>query len=65
MKGESMLKHNNYTGKKWIQTKDGGNNGYAAISRRQAANYERFMQEKADVFQTTEKKAQTLFWAMS
>lgn len=35
------------------------------MMRRQAANYERFMQEKADVFQVTEKKIQTLFWVMS
>jgi hypothetical protein len=33
--------------------------------RRQQANYERFMQERADVFQVTEGKAQAMFWAMS
>ncbi len=35
------------------------------MSRRQAANYERFMQEKADVFQVTEGKEQAMFWAMN
>lgn len=33
--------------------------------RRQAANYERFMQEKADVFQVAEVKDQAMFWAMN
>lgn len=33
--------------------------------RRQQANFERFMQEKADVFQVTQVKAQAMFWAMS
>lgn len=40
-------------------------NHFHDISRRQNANYERFMQEKADVFQVTEGKAQAMFWAMS
>lgn len=35
------------------------------MSRRQSAHFERFMQEKADVFQVTEGKAQAMFWAMS
>ncbi len=35
------------------------------LSRRQSANYERFMQQKADVFQVTDVKAQAMFWAMS
>lgn len=35
------------------------------ITRRQNANYERFMQEKADVFQVTEVKDQAMFWAMN
>lgn len=34
------------------------------MARRQAANYERFMQEKADVFQVTDKKDQAMFWVM-
>lgn len=33
-------------------------------ARRQEANYERFMQGRADVFQVTEGKTQALFWAM-
>ena len=32
--------------------------------RCQQANYERFMQERADVVQVTEGKAQAAFWAM-
>ena len=32
--------------------------------RRQQANYERFMQVRADVFQVTERKAQAMFWAL-
>ncbi len=32
--------------------------------RRQAANYERFMQGKANVFQVTDVKDQAMFWAM-
>ena len=38
-------------------------NGESRI-RRQQANYERFMQERADVFQVTEEKAQAMFWAL-
>ena len=34
------------------------------IARRQAANYERFMQEKADVFQVTEVMDQAMFWVL-
>lgn len=37
----------------------------AYIARRQAANYERFMQEKADVFQVTDTKDQAMFWSQS
>ncbi len=33
-------------------------------ARRQQVNYERFMQERADVFQVTEGKAQAMFWAL-
>ncbi len=32
--------------------------------RRQSVNFERFMQEKADVFQVTEPKVQAVFWTM-
>lgn len=32
---------------------------------RQTANYERFMQGKADVFQVTGQKEQAMFWVMS
>ena len=32
--------------------------------RRQAANFERFMQEQANVFQVTDVKDQAMFWAM-
>ncbi len=35
-----------------------------AAVRRQKANFERFMQERADVFQVTEGKAQAMFWAL-
>lgn len=35
------------------------------MTRRQNANYERFMQEKADIFQVTEPKAQAIFWTMN
>ena len=38
-------------------------NGESRILRQQA-NYERFMQERADVFQVTEGKAQAMFWAL-
>ena len=38
-------------------------NGESRILRQQA-NYERFMQERADVFQVTKGKAQAAFWAM-
>lgn len=40
-------------------------NTHETMVRRQAANFERFMQEKADVFQVTETKAQAMFWALS
>ena len=33
------------------------------MARRQAANQERFMQEKAGVFQVTEVKEQAMFWS--
>lgn len=38
---------------------------HEAMVRRQKANFERFMQEKAGVFQVTEGKDQALFWAMN
>lgn len=38
-------------------------NAYTA--RRQAANYERFMQERADVFQVTDTKDQAMFWSQA
>jgi len=40
-------------------------NIHESISRRQSANYERFMQEKADVFQVTGTKEQAMFWVLS
>ena len=33
-----------------------------AMDRRQNENYERFVQEKADVFQVTGQKEQAMFW---
>lgn len=33
--------------------------------RRQNTNYERFVQEKADVFQVTGRKEQAMFWVLS
>ncbi|WP_166543590.1 hypothetical protein [Acutalibacter sp. 1XD8-36] len=35
------------------------------LSHRQSANYERFMQQKADVFQVTDVKDQAMFWVMN
>lgn len=35
----------------------------AYMARRQADNYERFMQGKADVFQVTGTKEQAMFWS--
>jgi hypothetical protein len=48
-----------FNGKRWAREKD------QAVSRRQSVHFERFMQERADVFQVTEGKAQAMFWAMS
>mgnify|MGYP006922453218 CR=1 FL=1 len=53
----------NYTSKKTMGKIQKSVHEY--MSRRQAANYERFMQEKADVFQVTEGKEQAMFWAMT
>ena len=53
----------NFTSKKLTNTRKENPHDYMA--RRQAANYERFMQEKADVFQVTEVKDQAMFWAMN
>ena len=36
-----------------------------AMDRRQAENYERFIQERAGAFQVTGKKEQAMFWALS
>lgn len=36
-----------------------------SIARRQNESYERFMQEKADVFQVTNTKEQAMFWVLS
>ncbi len=38
-------------------------NAHDYMARRQAANFQRFMQEKAGVFQVTEGKDQAMFWA--
>lgn len=38
---------------------------FANIIDRQNANYERFMQEKADVFQVTGQKEQAMFWSQN
>ncbi len=53
----------NYSAKKLANTVK--NSAHQYMIRRQAANYERFMQEKADVFQVTGSKDQALFWAMN
>lgn len=37
---------------------------HEAITRRQAENLEKFMQERAGVFQVAEIKDQAMFWAM-
>lgn len=52
-----------YTAKKLANTTMNSFHDY--MVRRQAANYERFMQEKAGVFQVTEVKDQAMFWAMN
>ena len=52
----------NYSAKKL--TKQARETVHEYMSRRQAANFERFMQERADVFQVTEAKAQAMFWAL-
>lgn len=46
------------------QTKKTHETSGQAVIRRQKANFERFMQERAGVFQVTESKAQALFWAL-
>lgn len=51
-----------YTTKKFSNNVKDSFHDYMA--RRQAANYERFMQEKADVFQVTDVKDQAMFWTM-
>ena len=53
---------NNYTSKKLTGKMQ--KNVHEYIARRQAENYERFMQEKADVFQVTEGKDQAMFWVL-
>lgn len=53
----------NYTAKKWNRTVK--ENLHEYMTRRQAANYERFVQEKADVFQVAEVKDQAMFWTQS
>ncbi len=35
-----------------------------AIDRRQAENHERFVQERAGVFQVTGQKEQAMFWVL-
>ena len=35
-----------------------------AMDRRQNENYERFVQEKADVFQVTGQNEQAMFWVL-
>lgn len=52
----------NYTTKKLNATVN--ENLHEYMARRQAANFERFMQEKAGVFQVAEIKDQAMFWAM-
>lgn len=37
----------------------------AYTARRQARNYERFMQERAGIFQVTEQKEQAMFWCQN
>ena len=49
-----------YTSKKF----NAKTNRLDSTLRRQAANFERFMQEKADVFQVTDVKDQAMFWTM-
>ena len=53
----------NFTTKKMGKTVKENNHAY--MTRRQDANYERFVQGKADVFQVTEVKSQAMFWAMN
>ncbi|WP_166543228.1 hypothetical protein [Acutalibacter sp. 1XD8-36] len=36
-----------------------------SITRRQSESYERFIQEKAGVFQITGQKEQAMFWSMN
>ncbi len=49
-----------YTTKKLAENSNTSVHDY--MVRRQAANFERFMQEKAGVFQVTEGKEQAMFW---
>lgn len=37
----------------------------AYMAHRQAANFERFVQQKADVFQVTGAKEQAMFWSQA
>lgn len=50
-------------------TKKFANNGKTSLHdymiRRQNVNYERFIQEKADVFQVTDHKDQAMFWVQN
>ena len=50
---------------KYNQNKALSENIRESITRRQNANYERFMQEKANVFQVTGTKEQAMFWTMN
>ncbi len=52
---------NNYRVKKMSAAGKAGLRHY--LANRQSANFERFLQEKADVFQVTELKDQAMFWA--
>ncbi len=52
-----------YTSKKLTSTVKTSAHDYMA--RRQAANYERFVQEKADVFQVTGARDRAMFWVMN
>lgn len=36
-----------------------------SVTRRQSESYERFIQEKAGVFQVTGQKEQAMFWSMN
>lgn len=51
-----------FTSKKLASTRKPAAHDLASI--RQKDNFERFMQEKADVFQVTDAKVQAMFWTM-